>query len=108
MFFLPVRWHGEPLNAKWAAVDNRAAREIRHYTTPPGETLLAGADGWTEQLQRIAGNALAGLFVLLRPFFIALYHNKAVWRQVKRVIRGERGALRQFFWYVRLFGFNKY
>jgi hypothetical protein len=108
MFFLPVRWHGEPLNAKWAAVDNRAAREIRHYTTPPGETLLAGADGWAEQLRRIAGHALAGLFVLLRPFFIALYHNKAVWRQVKRVIRGERGALRQFFWYVRLFGFNKY
>jgi len=70
--------------------------------------------GMGRQLARFAAIGVAStlaylaLFVLLRPVFIALYHNKAVWRQVKRVIRGERGALRQFFWYVRLFGFNKY
>jgi hypothetical protein len=108
LFFLPVRWHGESLNAEWAAVESRAKRELLHYTTPPGATVLAGADGLAEKLWRIFGHTLAVVFVLLRPLFIALYYHKAVWRKLRQIARGERGALREFFWYVRLFGFNKY
>jgi hypothetical protein len=107
-FFLPVRWHGEPLTATWTAVEDHARRELLRYTTPPGATMLSGAEGFVEKLRRIAGHALVFLFVLLRPAFIALYHHKAVWRKIRQVARGERGALREFFWYVRLFGFNKY
>jgi hypothetical protein len=98
----------EPLNATWTAAEDHAMRELLRYTTPPGATMLAGADGLAEKSRRIAGHALALLFVLLRPAFIALYHHKAVWRKIRQVVRGERGALREFFWYVRLFGFNKY
>jgi hypothetical protein len=108
LFFLPVRWHGEPLNAAWTAVEDHAQRELLRYTTPPGETVLAGADGIGEQFRRVVGHALAGLFVVLRPAFIALYHHKAVWQKIRKVLRGDRGALREFFWYVRLFGLNKH
>jgi hypothetical protein len=108
LFCLPVRWHGQPLSATWPAVEQHAMRELLRYTTPPGTTLLAGADGLAEKLRRIAGHALAALFVLLRPLFIAVYYHKAVWRKLRQVLRGERGALRELFFYVRLFGFNKH
>jgi hypothetical protein len=31
MFFLPVRWHGAPLNAKWQELEARAQAELRRY-----------------------------------------------------------------------------
>ena len=37
LFFLPVRWHAKPLNAKWTAVEERAARELRRWVQPPDE-----------------------------------------------------------------------
>jgi hypothetical protein len=29
MFFLPVRWHGRPLNSEWVAIERRAERTLR-------------------------------------------------------------------------------
>ena len=108
IFFLPIRWHAQPLNTKWKETEDNAMRELRRYVTPPDESFFSGANGWSEKVLRIVARALIGLFVILRPIFIVLYHPRAVWRRLKRAARGDRGALRQFGWYVRMFGFNRY
>jgi hypothetical protein len=107
MFFLPVRWHSQPLNEKWANVEREAMRELLRYVTPPGQSTLAGADNLAEKLRRIVGRILVALFVVLRPIFIIIYHRQAVVRKLQLVARADKAALRQLLWYVRLFGFNK-
>ena len=104
-FFLPVRWHGEPLNAAWTAAEDQRCANCCATPRRPARRCWPARMAWLKS-RRIAGHALALLFVLLRPAFIALYHHKAVWRKIRQVVRGERGALREFFWYVRLFGFR--
>ena len=107
-FFLPVRWHAEPLNNKWQALESQVAKELLRYVTPPNQSLLSGATGWGEKTARVATHALVALFVTLRPIFIACYYPRAVWRKVRQALRGDRASIRQLLWYVRLFGFNKY
>jgi len=106
-FFLPVRWHAQPLNAKWNEVEDRAMRELLRYVTPPNRSLFFGADGWTERLCRIAARVLTTCLVILRPIFIIIYHRQAVWRKLRQAARAEKDAIRQLVWYVRLFGFNR-
>ena len=107
LFFLPVRWHGRELNPKWDALEAQAMRELRRYVTPADETVLAGADGFAEKARRLAGHALAALFMLLRPVFIVAFHRKAVWRRLTQAASGDPAALRRLFWYMRLFVLNK-
>lgn len=108
IFFLPVRWHAEPLNEKWQAVEDRAMEELRRYAAPPGRSVLFGADGWAEKLHRIGARTLTALFVALRPAFILIYYRQAVWRKLRQGLRGDGNSMRQLLWYVRLFGFNRY
>src|ERR1700745_560931 len=35
IFFLPVRWHSRPLNAKWNAVEERAMQTLVRWVAPP-------------------------------------------------------------------------
>src|SRR5580698_6044031 len=37
LFFLPVRWHANPLNEKWDAVERNADLELRRFVEPPDE-----------------------------------------------------------------------
>lgn len=37
LFFKTVRWHANPLNDKWGAVEKQALRTIRRYVRPEGE-----------------------------------------------------------------------
>jgi hypothetical protein len=89
-------------------VEDRAIRELRRYVAPPDEALLAGANGWAEKARRIAARVLTTFFMLLRPLFIFVYYQKNIWRRLRPAARGDRDSIRQLFWYVRLFGLNKY
>jgi hypothetical protein len=107
MFFLPVRWHAQPLNEKWPEIETCAMHELLRYVTPPDQSLFFLADGIGEKLRRIGARVLTTLFVVLRPVFIIVYHRQAVWRKLRQAARGDRISLRQLLWYVRLFGFNR-
>ena len=107
LFFLPVRWHGEPLSDTWRQVEDRAMRDLLRYVTPPGQTLFGEGDGWGEKTRRVAGHAFAALFATLRPVFTVLSRPQAVWRKLRQAASGDRAAIRDLFWYLRLFGFNK-
>jgi len=108
IFFLPVRWHAQPLNTHWQQIEDHAMRELLRYVTPPNESLFTGANGWVEKARRIAARVLTILFVILRPVFIVLYHPQAVWRRLRQAACGDRDSIRRVFSYVRLFGFNRY
>jgi hypothetical protein len=107
LFFLPVRWHGQPLNAKWRSIEDHAMRDLRRYVTPPEEALFDGAHDWREKTRRLAGHAFGILFAILRPVFTVLSRPKAIWQKLRQAASGDRAAIRQLFWYVRLFGLNK-
>ena len=106
--FLPVRWHAEPINEKWNAVEAEALRELLRYATPPDQSLFFKADSRAEKAHRVATRALTSLFVILRPFLIVIYYPKNIWRKLRQAARGDRGGMRQLLWYMRLFGLNKY
>jgi hypothetical protein len=107
MFFLPVRWHGQPLNDKWLDVEKRAMTELLRYTTPPNQSLFFEANSFGEKLLRIGARMLTTLFVFLRPVFILVYHHRAVGRRLRQLARADKESLRQLLWYIRLFGLNK-
>ncbi len=107
IFFLPVRWHSQPLNMNWKEIEDRAMHDLRHYVKPPDEALLSGANSVTEKAYRVMGSVLTTLFTILRPILIIIYHRQAVWRNFKKAVSGDRNSIRQFFWYIRLFGFNR-
>jgi hypothetical protein len=107
IFFLPVRWHAQPLDAKWRQVEARAMSELRRYVTPPDQRLRDGANGIGDVVLRVAARGLTVLLVMLRPVFLLAYHREAVWRRLRQAAAGDRAALRRVLWYVRLFGFNK-
>jgi len=108
MFFVPVRWHGLPLNDKWPEIERRAMTELLRYTTPPGESIFFQTDQAAEKWRRLGARLLVTLFVMLRPAFIMIYHRQAVWRKLRQAASGDRAAIRQLFWYARLFGSNRY
>jgi hypothetical protein len=107
IFFLPVRWHAQPLNTKWQEIEDRAMCELKRYVTPPDQRRLDGSRGFSEKSRRVAGRMLTSLFIMLRPVLILTYHRKAVWRRLRQAASGDRAALRRVMWYARLFVFNK-
>ncbi len=108
IFFLPVRWHAEPLNRTWEGIEDRATRELLRYATPPGESLFFGTKNRVEKLHRLATRALTTSFIILRPLFIVIYYPRKIWQKLRQAARGDPASIRQLFWYFRLFGFNRY
>lgn len=47
IFFLPVRWHGRPINAKWSIVEKQAMRSIRKAVAPPAKGIAALPSGFS-------------------------------------------------------------
>jgi hypothetical protein len=108
IFFLPVRWHAQPLNAQWQQVEDHAMRELLRYVTPPNESLFTAANSVREKALRAVSRMLTMLFVILRPIFIVLFHPRAIWRRLRQAASGDREAIRRVVSYVRLFALNKH
>jgi hypothetical protein len=108
IFFLPVRWHAQPLNAQWQQVEDHAMRELLRYVTPPNESLFTAANSVREKVLRAVSRMLTMLFVILRPIFIVLFHPRAIWRRLRQAASGDREAIRRVVSYVRLFALNKH
>jgi hypothetical protein len=108
ILFQPVRWHAEPLGEKWNAIEANALRELLRYATPPDTSLFFGAHSRTERARRVSARTLTSLLVVLRPLLIVIYYPQNLWRKLRQAASGDRDSIRQLFWYLRLFGLNKY
>jgi hypothetical protein len=99
LFFLPLRWHAKPLNAKWKEVEDHASRELRRWVQPP--------DDATES---IAGRSSDGTWVTPNPFIWVLKSLAYGWifrRRIAyhlgRMIRGDRATGARIAGFVRTF-----
>jgi hypothetical protein len=96
LFFWPVRWHAKPLNAKWTAVEERAARELRRWVQPPDEVAsLTGSSN--ETLARPQGLSLRALRFIAYSWMFRW----RIWFHLAKVMRGDRSALERIIWFVR-------
>jgi hypothetical protein len=107
IFFVPIRWHAQPLNGKWKEVEAHAMQELLRYVTPPGESLFSSAGSRAEKVRRTGSRALIVAFVFLRPLFIVLYHPRAIWRRLREAATGDRESMLRVVRYIRLFGLNR-
>ena len=98
LFFLPVRWHAKPLNAKWTAVEERAARELRRWVQPPDETASA-----TELPKEAATPARGVSLGILRFMAYGWMFRRRIWFHLAKVMRGDRAALGRITWFARTF-----
>ncbi len=98
LFFLPVRWHAKPLNAKWTAVEERAARELRRWVQPPNEAASATASS-KETATPARGLSLGALRFIAYGWMF----RQRIWFHFVKVIRGDRAALGRIAWFVRTF-----
>jgi hypothetical protein len=98
LFFLPVRWHAKPLNAKWTAVEERATRELRRWVQPPDETASAA-----ETSKYIAPPARGFSLWALRFIAYGWMFRRRAWSLLLKVMRGDRSAFERIVWFTRTF-----
>jgi hypothetical protein len=97
-FFLPVRWHANPLNAKWTAVEERAASELRRWVQPPDEAASA-----TDSPKETAAPGRGLSLGVLRLIAYGWMFRRRIWFHLAKVMRGDRMALGRIAWFARTF-----
>ncbi len=100
LFFLPVRWHANPLNEKWNDVERRAERELRRFVGPPGEAASSVAGG---PLRRFVSAAAHAPFVALRLIALSWIFRKRILFHLSRALRGDRQVFGRFRWFMQKF-----
>ena len=81
VFFLPVRWHGRPINANWPPVEERATKILLRCVAPSGRT---------------AGSLLFALRTMtwfMRLFVIAIEERAKVYQRIKLALSGDLSSL---------------
>jgi hypothetical protein len=106
VFFLPVRWHSRPINAKWGSIEKKAARQLRRYVHPNGEYRNSPQWRLVEATSRVSNWLLGYLLGLSRLAIVLWVHRDSVWRHFVKMLRGDLAAMRQTFSFLRLFVFN--
>ena len=99
LFFLPVRWHAKPLNAKWEEVEGRASRELRQWVRPPDD-VNAPARGRSPEPTFAAPNPLIRM---LKPLAYGWVFRRRIAYHLSRMIRGDRATGARIMGFVRTF-----
>jgi len=104
-FFLPVRWHSKPLNDKWVLAERRAARQLRRWVRPDQPVSPEGsAASWIRRkLNRLKETAAS---LVMCTAYLWLYRGRAA-LIVRRIVRGDRDALRRVAWVLRTLVFRR-
>jgi len=104
LFFLPVRWHANPLNGKWDAVETHALSELLSWVKPPDE---APAPGPPQALLRRTWTALANLpLSVLRSLAYVWIFRRRIGELLGRMLRGDRNTFSRVAWFARSFVFG--
>jgi hypothetical protein len=106
LFFLPVRWHADPLNEKWSLVERHAMRELRRFVNPPDEGDTTEFDKAPSRLQWLATAAARLPLSLLRLLAYAWMFRQRIGQYIGRVLRGDRELLARLVWFARSFIFG--
>jgi hypothetical protein len=96
-FFLPVRWHGRPLNPKWSIVEEQAMRSLRKRVAPPSFDDHVPLLSW--RLITVAPSHLG--MRLLRLVIMVALHRGGIARRLGQALRGDIGAIRRIIWRVQ-------
>jgi hypothetical protein len=87
MFFLPVRWHARPLNAKWTTIEQHAMTSLCRWVAPPG--------------QRANGRFAHPFTWATRLVVLAIAYRTNIARRLKAALSGDRAAMRRIVWNVQ-------
>ena len=102
IFFLPVRWHAKPLNDRWTAVEERAARELQRWVEAPDE-MDGGESNSADQSSRILALARAAPVAVLRSMVYMWIFRHRIGHHIGRMVRGDHAAFSRIVWFARSF-----
>ena len=104
LFFLPVRWHSRPLNAKWAVVEQRADAVLRRWVEPPDR--VAQENGTPNRLGGLATTAKnLPLSALRAAAYLWIFRNR-IGQHLSKLVRGDRYTMGRIVWFMRTFVFG--
>ena len=106
LFFLPVRWHSQPLNEQWAEVEARAAVELRRWVEPPSDKKVADTAQSPSLAGRLGGTIASLPMMSLRTVAYAWMFRRSIARYLLRIAKGDVAALERMFWLARTFMFG--
>ena len=106
LFFLPVRWHSQPLDAKWTGVEEHAARELRRWITPPDEANSASVERASDRPQQLTAAVKSLSLGALRSLAYIWIFRSRIRFHLGRILCGDRDAMRRIAWFVRSFVFS--
>jgi hypothetical protein len=97
LFLKPVRWHAQPINSVWAAVERDSVATLRAYVGNPG------ADDGSGSIRRRAHlRFLISVWLLIfEPLWLVWVYRRSVMRRLKQIVKGDRFALDRVMWHVR-------
>jgi hypothetical protein len=103
LFFLPVRWHAKPLNAKWDGVERHAMSELLRWVKPPVGALSPEPAPTPRRLW----TALTSLpLFALRTLAYIWFFRARIGQYCGRVLRGDRNSFARIAWFARSFVFG--
>jgi hypothetical protein len=95
IFFLPVRWHSHPLNAKWNAVEKKTMRTLLRWVAPPALDKPTGAPLNFREHSML-------LFWSISQYTLKLtIYSARILRRLGQALRGDRAAISRITWHVR-------
>lgn len=106
LFFLPVRWHSQPLSEKWAVVEERAAQELNRWVEPPSDESAVDEKGSLDFLQRLSGVVKSQPMIFLGTIAYLWMFRRSIARYLLRLARGDRQAVSRILWLARTFIFR--
>ena len=104
LFFLPVRWHAQPLNDKWGEVEERAMIELSRWVTPPDEA--AASTSMQAAPARLAATIADLPIAALRSLAYIWIFRRRIGHYAGRMLRGDRQSFARVTWFARSFMFG--
>jgi hypothetical protein len=89
-FFLPVRWHGRPLNANWAPVEKRATKALLRSVALSGQA----ANSMLFALRRMTT-------WVMRVFVIAIEERGKIFERIKLALSGDINSLNRLVFQIK-------
>jgi hypothetical protein len=112
IFFLPVRWHANPINRRWRSTERKARRALRLVSSrssrgplvSAARPLESGINLWDIAIKRMASVCHRTASFYNRVAFIGggIWQNQpAIARRLKELFRGEARARARIAWRLR-------
>jgi hypothetical protein len=100
IFFKPVRWHSQPLNENWSAIERKSLSTLATYLNRD-ERRKDGANAIATVRKATLNLFISVWLGVLEPFCQLWIYRRAVARRLNQILRGDLDAFNRVMWHLR-------